>query len=240
MYAVILAGGFGTRLRSAVSDVPKPLAPVGGRPFIAWMIDFLAREGVSGVTLSVHHEWRKIRDYFSAHPAALPVEYAVEETPLGTGGAMGYALSGYKGKGPVLVLNGDSFVRADYRALYRQHQKSGASLTMVLRAVPDTGRYGRVVEEEGVITAFAGGEPGRPGLINAGVYVMQPDIFLKNPMPQAFSFERDFLPSRIAALKPRSFHAGDYFIDIGIPEDYVRACRELPDIFICGSAASGF
>ncbi len=231
MHAIILAGGFGTRLRSAVSDVPKPLAPIWDRPFIAWLIGFLAKEGVSGVTLSVHHDWQKIRDYFAVNPSRLPVDYAVEETPLGTGGAIAYALAKLKGTGSVMVLNGDSFVRADYRALYRQHQRSGTSLTMVLREVPDTGRYGRVIEKDGIITSFASGEPGRVGLINAGVYVMQADLFLKHPMSPTFSFEQDFLPPRVASLRPHSFRADDYFIDIGIPADYVRACRELPDVF---------
>jgi D-glycero-alpha-D-manno-heptose 1-phosphate guanylyltransferase len=196
------------------------------------MVGFLAREGFSGVTLSVYHDWQKIRDYFAANPAKLSLDYAVEETPLGTGGAMAYALAKINSERPVVVLNGDSFVRADYRALYRQHQKNDATLTMALREVPDTGRYGRVIEKDGIIISFAGGEPGRAGLINAGVYVMQPDLFLKHPMPAAFSFEQDFLPSRMAALKPRSFRADDYFIDIGIPEDYARACRELPSIMV--------
>jgi len=231
MHAIILAGGFGTRLRSVISDVPKPLAPIDDRPFIARMINFLADKDVSSVTLSVHHDWQKIRDYFAKHPASLPIDYAIEKTPLGTGGAIAFSLSKYSGKDPVMVLNGDSFVRVDYQALYRQHQQSGAILTMVLREVPDTGRYGRVLEKGGIITSFAPGEPGKPGMINAGVYVIQPGLFVQNPMPAAtFSFEQDFLPTRISVLKPASFHADDYFIDIGIPADYDRACRELPGI----------
>jgi len=127
----------------------------------------------------------------------------------------------------VLVLNGDSFVHVDYKALYEQHKTSGAKLTMVLREVSDTGRYGRVLVKDGVITSFAAGEAGKPGLINAGVYVMQPDLFSGAKMPEAFSFEQDFLPPGVAELKPRVFRVDDYFIDIGIPEDYERACREL-------------
>lgn len=233
MHAIILAGGFGTRLRSAVSDVPKPLAPINGRPFIARLVDFLGRKGFKTATLSVHHDWEKIRDYFSTHSAAIPVDYAVEKEPLGTGGAIAYALSHYKGSNPVVVLNGDSFIRVDYSALYKHHSNSGSPLTMVLREVEDTGRYGRVLDKDGIINAFAPGEPGRAGYINAGVYVMQPDLFEKNPMPtQTFSFEQDFLPVRILELQPRSFRVNDYFIDIGIPADYDRACVELPDILV--------
>lgn len=229
MHAVILAGGFGTRLRSVVSDVPKPLAPVQGRPFLDWLIAVLARQGVNGVTLSVHHQWEKIRDYFTANPAAVPVDWVVEETPLGTGGAMRYVLAQKEIQEPVLVLNGDSYVRADCRALYAQHQDGNEQFSMVLREVADSGRYGTVQVQEGVVTSFGKGQEGKPGLINAGVYVVSPGIF-NEPLPEAFSFEQDFLPPRLAALKPKAFIADGYFIDIGIPDDYARAQRELPEI----------
>jgi D-glycero-alpha-D-manno-heptose 1-phosphate guanylyltransferase len=227
MHAIILAGGFGTRLRSVVSEVPKPLALIGNRPFLALLIEVLARQGVTGITLSVHHDWEKIRDYFTANPASVPISYAVEKAPLGTGGAMAYALKSHAGAAPVLVLNGDSFIRVDYKALYAQHGKKQARLSIVLREVGDTGRYGKVEVKNGIVTAFGEGGAGEPGLINAGVYVMHPQLFAEK-LPEAFSFERDFIPSRLAALKPLSFRADDYFIDIGIPEDYTRACRELP------------
>lgn len=230
MHAIILAGGFGTRLRSKVSDVPKPLAPIATKPFLAWLLEHLAQNGFKSATLSVHFDWQKIRDYFATHPAPIPVGFAVEEKPLGTGGAIVYALAESKVKEPSVVLNGDTFVQVDYRALYAQHRKSGTPLTMTLRALSDTGRYGRVIEKDGIITAFTPGEPGKSGLINAGVYVVNPDLFLGKNLPAVFSFEQDFLPSRIAGIHPRSFLAEDYFIDIGIPDDYERACRELPGI----------
>jgi D-glycero-alpha-D-manno-heptose 1-phosphate guanylyltransferase len=228
MHAIILAGGFGTRLRSAVSDVPKPLAPIGGRPFLALLIDVLAKQGVGSVTLSVHHQWEKIRDYFAANPAPVSIAYAVEEKPLGTGGAMAFALKAYRSDIPVLVLNGDSFVRVDYRVLNAQHKEKNSRLTIALREVPDTGRYGRVETKDGIITSFGDGGAGEKGLINAGVYVMHPRLFEEPGLPEAFSFEKDFIPPRLASIRPQSFRADDYFIDIGIPDDYARACRELP------------
>lgn len=233
MHAVILAGGFGTRLRSVVSDVPKPLAPIGDKPFLAWMIELLAASDFTSVTLSVYHDWQKIQGFFASRPPVIPVDYAIEETPLGTGGAIAYALSHYKGRDPVIVLNGDSFIKVNYRDLYKHHLKNGAPLTMTLRHVEDSGRYGRIIEKEGVITSFAAGETGKDGYINAGVYVMRPDLFTGQNMPAAFSFEQDFLPLRVAELKPTAFHGNDYFIDIGIPSDYARACKELPEIFQC-------
>lgn len=229
MKAIILAGGFGTRLRFVVSDVPKPLASIAGRPFLAWLIDSLAAQGVTHVTLSVHHQWEKIRDYFTANPFPVPIEYAVEPTALGTGGAMKFALG--TSTEPTLVLNGDSYVKADIRALYKQHLENNAALSMVLRKVPDSGRYGTVETQGDIITAFGEGKAGESGLINAGVYVLNPALFQEN-LPEAFSFERDYLPPRLGTLKPRAFIAEDYFIDIGIPEDYARAQVELPALFI--------
>lgn len=239
MHAIILAGGFGTRLRSVVSDVPKPLAPIKDRPFMAWLCDVLIAQGVTGITFSVHHQWEKIRDYFDANPPAVPVNYAVEDKPLGTGGAIAFAMKQAAPEAPVLVLNGDTFVSVDYKKLYAQHLSHRAQMSMVLRAVPDTGRYGDVVTENGVVTAFKPGTAGKAGYINAGVYVLSPGIFAAHAMPEAFSFEQDFMPSKVAALAPRSFMAEDYFIDIGIPEDYARACLELPDIITKNTHAPG-
>ena len=230
MKAIILAGGFGTRLRSVVSDIPKPLAPIENRPFLVWLIDALAAQGVTEVTLSLHHQWEKIRDYFGANPASIPVDLVVEHEPLGTGGAMRYVLAQKPTKEPVLVLNGDSYVRADIKAFYAQHIALKAQLSMVLRAVPDSGRYGTVEVQNGIITTFGDGKTGVHGLINAGVYVITPELFAEK-LPQAFSFERDFLPPRLSTIRPRAFMAEEYFIDIGIPEDYERAQSELPGEF---------
>jgi D-glycero-alpha-D-manno-heptose 1-phosphate guanylyltransferase len=226
MHAIILAGGFGTRLRSVVADVPKPLADVAGRPFLVWLIEALAAQGVTGVTLSVHHQWEKIREYFERFPPSLPVDYAVEKIPLGTGGAMAFALQGRTD--PVLVLNGDTFVQVDYRAFYAQHCRNNATLSMVLREVPDTGRYGEVTTRGNLITGFTSGQDGKPGLINAGIYALSPLLFQNYSMPETFSFERDFVPQHVEALAPQSFIADAYFIDIGIPEDYARAQTEIP------------
>jgi D-glycero-alpha-D-manno-heptose 1-phosphate guanylyltransferase len=232
MHAIILAGGFGTRLRSVVSDVPKPLAPIAGRPFLAWLIDSLEAQGVSSVTLSVYHEWEKIRDYFAANPASLPISYAVEEKPLGTGGAIAFAMRQHASDTSVLVLNGDTFVKADLSGLYQMHNASSANMSIVLREVPDSGRYGRVITEQSVVTSFKQGLPGEPGYINAGIYVLSPDIFEGYRMPEAFSFEQDFMQVHVKSLKPASFVADEYFIDIGVPDDYAKACTQLPDIIV--------
>lgn len=238
MHAIILAGGFGTRLRHVVADVPKPMAPVAGKPFLVWQMEYLAAQGVTSATLSVHHQWEKIRDYFAANPAPFPIAFAVEKTSLGTGGAMVFALE-HDNSSPhlnpppagegIIILNGDTFVRLDLRAMMAQHRAGGASLTMALRQVADSSRYGRVKVQNGIITAFQQGLPGETGLINAGVYIVSPRLFAGRALPPAFSFERDFVPPYLDELRPQAFIASDYFIDIGIPDDYARACRELPE-----------
>lgn len=230
MHAIILAGGFGTRLQSVVADVPKPLAPIAGKPFLVWLMQAMMKDGVTGFTLSVHHQWEKIRDYFDANPIGVPVDYAVEEAPLGTGGAIAYALAHCKATAPVIVVNGDTFVGVDYKAIYDNHIQSGAKLTMVLRHLPDTSRYGVIVTEGSTITSFAKGEAGTPGLINAGIYIVSPDLFVPYGLPPAFSFEQDFLLPNVKKLRPNSVLARDYFIDIGVPEDYARAQAELPKL----------
>ena len=232
MRAIILAGGFGSRLQSVVADVPKPLAPVAGKPFLAWLIEALHAGGIEEITLSVHHQWEKIRDYFDRHPAPVALHYVVEKAPLGTGGAMAYALKAVPGA-PVIVANGDTFVKVGYRRLYAHHMKNKARLTMVLREVTDTGRYGEVTVENGIVTGFQAGRAGKPGLINAGIYVIDPALFMPFALPQAFSFEQDFLTKHVGEVKPQAFIADDYFIDIGIPEDYARAGRELPEAIAC-------
>lgn len=228
MHAIILAGGFGTRLKPVVADVPKPLAPVAGKPFLAWLIDALAAGGVTRATLSVYHEWEKIKQWFDAHGAPVAIDYAVEPSPLGTGGAILYALKHSGASQPAIIVNGDTFVEVDFCELYDHHLQSASPLTMVLRHVADTGRYGQIMVKEGIITSFAPGKPGKEGLINAGIYVVAPDLFDGFRLGEAFSFEADFLPAHLASLAPKAYIADDYFIDIGIPEDYARAQTDLP------------
>jgi D-glycero-alpha-D-manno-heptose 1-phosphate guanylyltransferase len=230
MHAVLLAGGFGTRLRSHIADVPKPLAPIAGKPFIAWLIHSLIQQGVTAITLSLHHEWQKIQDYFNANPLSITLNYAVEDEALGTGGAMAYALQQYPTREPTLVLNGDSYMQVNIAELYSQHTKTNAQITLVTREVADTGRYGKITEKSGILTDFTQGKIGEPGLINTGIYVLDPQLFLANPMQKAFSFEHDFLPMYLSQNPIHSFKVEGYFIDIGLPEDYERARKELPDV----------
>lgn len=233
MDAIILAGGFGTRLQSVVKDVPKPMAPMGeaagNRPFLSLQLEYLKKQGITRAILATHHMHDAIESFLGLGHAGIPIVYAFEESPLYSGGAIVNAMHKANLTKPFLVVNGDTFVEADYRNLYTTHLRSGAPVTMLLRHIPDTSRSG-VVELTGTtITRFGErGASGQPGFINAGVWAMNPEILAAYPLGHAFSFEKDFLQPNIPhALQPQGMVTDGYFIDIGVPEDYARAQTEL-------------
>lgn len=227
MQAIILLGGFGTRLQSVLVDVPKPMAPIQGRPFLSYLLDYLQIQGFDSVIFSVHHLYEKIQSYFGNHYQRMHIKYAIEEKPLGTGGAIAHSFRFLSADEPVFVLNGDTFLRLDYQKMYEQHLNYMPLLSIALRAVDAVSRYGKVLVENHRVTAFKEkGEEGS-GLINAGVYLLQPNLFSSFELPDQFSFETDFLLPHLKALAPLAFPCYDYFIDIGIPEDLARAQAEL-------------
>lgn len=221
--AVILAGGLGTRLRGAVPDLPKPMAPVAGRPFLSWLLDHLAGHGVRRAVLSVGYRREAIMDRFGSRHGALALDYAVEETPLGTGGGIALGLAQIEGPA-AFVLNGDTFLDLDYRHF---DVAAGASSTMAiaLRRIDEADRYGAAIVQDGRVVGFAARAGGGPGRINAGVYRLPRDLFSRFEMPAAFSFERDFLEVHAAALKPLAYDCDGMFIDIGVPEAWRQAQR---------------
>ncbi|WP_298069269.1 sugar phosphate nucleotidyltransferase [uncultured Mailhella sp.] len=224
MKTVVLAGGLGTRLRQAVRDVPKPMADIGGTPFLALLLENLRAYGADTFILCVSHLRHVIREYFGESFHGVPVRYSEEETPLGTGGAVKQALRQF-GLDEALVVNGDTFVQARYDRFWADC--AGEPLAVLLKAVDDAGRYGSVETRGGRIVAFREKSETGAGLVNAGVYRVQAGLF--RDMPRRFSLEKDLLEPKIAELCPRCFLAEDYFIDIGVPESYARACRELPE-----------
>ena len=222
MEAVILAGGLGTRLRSMVPDLPKPMAPVGGKPFLAWVLEDLHQQGIRRAVLAVGYRWESIRDYFGTAHAGLALNYSVEADPLGTGGAIRQALDMCSAE-HVFVVNGDTYLKLDYAAMMQAHLAAGVPLTLSACALNDVGRYGALEIRDGRVTGFL--EKGRQGSgrINGGIYVMQRGLFGGSNMPEKFSFETDFLMPRIGDLTPLAYPVENTFIDIGVPEDYVRA-----------------
>lgn len=220
--AVVLAGGLGVRLREAVPDLPKPMAPVAGRPFLAWLLERLERQGVRHAVLAVGYRAEAIERHFGRAFGALRLSYAHEREPLGTGGALRQALR-LIGAFPALALNGDSLVDLDLVAMRATHEAAGVPLTMALAQVEDAGRYGRVVVRDGRVVAFEAKGRAGPGAINAGVYMVEAGLLDDPALGERFSFEKDFLEPRVAALPIAAHLAGGGFIDIGVPADYRRA-----------------
>lgn len=221
MEAIVLAGGFGTRLRQVVTDVPKPMAPIAGRPFLEILLGSLARKGFTRVVLSLGFMAEKISDHFGARFAGMDIAYVVEDTPLGTGGAIRLALDACT-QDYVFVFNGDTYLDLEVDLLERQWQAMQNTI-VVGRQVPDTTRYGRLVVDGGRITCFAEKGIAGPGLINAGCYVLATDALAQFPVNQPYSIETDHLVPEVARATVEVFVTQGLFIDIGIPEDYARA-----------------
>lgn len=223
--AIILAGGFGTRLQAVVSDVPKPMAPVNQEPFLNFIFKYLKHYGINHVVLSTGYLADKISDYYQSEFEGIKISYTKEETPLGTGGGIRLAMEKCHTKN-VLVLNGDSFFDVNLNQYYNQHCTFKSDCSLALRKVENAARYGTIkLGDMGVIKAFRekDGEE-KQGLINGGVYVLNRELFLKKTKTnEAFSIEKDFFETRINELNIFGFEYQGYFIDIGIPEDYSKA-----------------
>lgn len=221
MEAIVLAGGFGTRLRQVVADVPKPMAPIAGRPFLEILLGSLAQKGFSQVVLSLGFMAEKISGHFGPRFAGLDLAYVVEDTPLGTGGATRLAAAACI-QDHVFVFNGDTYLDLEVELLERQWQAKRHPI-VVGRQVPDTMRYGRLVVDGNRITSFAEKGITGPGLINAGCYVLATDALARFPLNHSFSIETDYLVPEVARATVEVFVTEGMFIDIGIPEDYARA-----------------
>jgi D-glycero-alpha-D-manno-heptose 1-phosphate guanylyltransferase len=221
--AVVLAGGFGTRLRAVVSDVPKPMAPIGGEPFLALLMAHLARNGFERVVLSVGYLADAIVGHFGASWRGMQVDYAREEVPLGTGGAIRAALARCTAD-HVHVFNGDTYLGLDCAVTEALWQATRTPI-IVAREVPDTARYGRLeVDAAGRVTGFLEkAESGGPGWINAGCYVLPRVIAAEFPPDDPFSFETGYLREAVARRPVLACPTDAEFIDIGTPEDYARA-----------------
>jgi D-glycero-alpha-D-manno-heptose 1-phosphate guanylyltransferase len=230
MEAIVLAGGLGTRLRSVVSEVPKCMAPVGGRPFLEYLLNILKSAGVSRVIFSVGYLREAVIGWVEEHDFPFECTFAVEEEPLGTGGGIMNALAKAR-EDDVLVLNGDTFFNADLRRFMAEHIRGGATVSLALKPMTDFDRYGKVsVGADGKVLEFAEKRPCRKGLINGGIYALkrQSDIFRN--LPKKFSFEEELLKPLSAAEMVKGYSFDSYFIDIGIPADYSRAQKELPEV----------
>ena len=224
--AIVLVGGLGTRLRSVVSDLPKPLAPVAGRPFIAHLLDQLAAAGLRRVILATGYLAEQVERTIGSRWSGMEIAYSCEPAPLGTGGAIRLAASKLHGDGAHLA-NGDTFLRYDPRALERVVRDVRVPLGMALASVADVGRYGAVQLRDGRVVAFSEKGGHGPGLINAGSYFITPEGLAALPADESYSFETRVLQPLAAEGKVAATSATEDFIDIGVPEDYARAQQLL-------------
>lgn len=225
--AVVLAGGYGTRLREVVADVPKPMAPIRGRPFLEVQLSLLAANGFGHVVLAVGYMGDKIVAHFGRRFRDVDISYTVEDAPLGTGGAIELALRRCRGDG-VFVMNGDTYLDLEYDAVHRLWQDSRRGV-IVGRRVPDTARYGRLEVEDGLARGMSEKGAAGPGIINAGCYCLSRDQVAEAGLAAPFSFETDFLMRRLPIRPLDLFVTAGLFIDIGVPEDFHRAQDLLAD-----------
>lgn len=223
--AIVLAGGFGTRLREVVPDLPKAMAPVAGRPFLEILLRALAAKNFSKVVLSLGFMAEKIAHHFGDHFAGMTLAYTVEEQPLGTGGAARLAMTQCV-QDCVFVFNGDTFLDLEVQVLEEQW-KAVRHPVIVARQVPDTARYGRLLVHDGLVKGFAEKGIRGPGLINAGCYVFSRCQLNEFELNRPFSLESDFLVTAVQTIPVDVFVTNGHFIDIGVPEDYRRAQIEL-------------
>lgn len=229
--AVILAGGFGTRLSHVVSDVPKPMAPVYGRPFLCYLLDRLADAGIQRVVLATGYMHEVIETYFGTMYRGLEIIYSNEDQPLFTGGAIRQAAEKIQSE-DFVVLNGDTLFDIDFQQLYDFHTSHDAHLSIALRRVEDTGRYGAVTCENDRIVAFLEKtESQGAGDINGGIYAIKRTWLLNQSLPTKFSFEKELMQPLAGDPHFYGLSFNDYFIDIGVPEDYFRAQQEFKTLF---------
>jgi len=232
MEAIILAGGFGTRLKSVVSDVPKPMAPIQDKPFLAYLLTFLAKHGISRFVLSVGYMHEKIVDYFGDFYQNIPITYIIEKEALGTGGAIKRALANTKND-TSLVYNGDTFFKLSPKHLFHFHQESKADVSVALKKIDRPNRYGTIkMQDNKVVNFYEKITDLKDGLINCGIYCINKNVFHSTALKNKFSFEKDFLEKQLNKKNICGLKHQEYFIDIGIPEDYEKAQSELPQYTI--------
>ncbi len=226
MEAIVLAGGLGTRLASRLHGLPKPMAPIAGRPFLEILLTQLRRSGCARVLLSVGHQHTVIQEHFGAAFHGMAIDYVIESVSLGTGGAIRLALAQAREES-VLVLNGDTFLDADYAAMLGFHTLEGATVTLAVVHRDDVSRYGSVTIEGQRIAGFQEKGSSGPGWISAGTYAVARNLAWPSALPEKFSIERDFFVPEVAGLRPAAYKVDGFFLDIGIPEDLDRAQMEL-------------
>lgn len=239
MEGIVLAGGFGTRLRAVVADVPKCLAPVAGKPFLAYLLASLERAGFDHIILSLGYKYELVERWLSTFPTRMRVDCVVESEPLGTGGAVKFATQ-QATEADVFILNGDTFFEVDYTEMAAWHRKTGAEATLALRKMTDFDRYG-IVETDGEarrIVGFREKAPCAEGWINGGTYLVRREAL--QVLPDRCSLEKAYFETHYNTAVFTGYLSDGYFIDLGIPEDYARIQEDFRDCPAAGAPQRRF
>jgi len=231
MTAAILAGGLGTRLRPALDDRPKVLAPVSGRPFVTYLLDMLRAASVRRAVLLTGYKGEQVKSALGEYYQGMSLIYSAEASPLGTGGALRAALPQLDSS-TILLLNGDSYCGLDLDAFAGFHRRRGADVSMALTRVDDAARYGRVeTTAQGRVTAFAEKQAASgPGWINAGVYLLERGLIEEIPTGRLVSLERETLPSWIESKTVYGHRRARPFLDVGTPESFLTAAAFIQKV----------
>ncbi|HEV8284120.1 MAG TPA: HAD-IIIA family hydrolase [Chitinophagaceae bacterium] len=228
--AIVLAGGLGTRLRDAVPDLPKCMAPVADQPFLKHVIRYLFSQGIEKFIFSLGYKHEIIQKFLEDQFPTLNYQCSIEKEPLGTGGAIQLACKRVV-EDNVVVVNGDSLFKADIHKASLFHVENNAECTLMLKPMENFDRYGVVeLDNDGSVRSFKEKRFFKHGDINAGIYILNIESFLDKGFPERFSFEKDYLEKYYPEKKIFGVIHDNYFIDIGIPEDYKRAQEELKQI----------
>jgi D-glycero-alpha-D-manno-heptose 1-phosphate guanylyltransferase len=229
MEAIILAGGLGTRLRSVVKDQPKALAALGHFPFLYYLIKYLRNEGIERFVFSLGYLHEQIEEFLQKYFPDLDYAVVIEETPLGTGGAIKLCLHEVKCE-EVLLVNADTFFEVNIRQLQQYFKDRNADCVIALTPMHNFDRYGVVrLDERSGVLEFVEKRQTEYGLINTGLIFLNKKKFeeLMSGETGAFSFEKDVIEPNISSLNIYGMSQEGFFIDIGIPEDYAKANEKL-------------
>lgn len=231
MEAIILAGGLGTRLQGVIGATPKCMAPVNGRPFLAYLFEYLSQQRCTRAILSLGFKNNVVIDWLEDQEMLFEVDCVIENEPLGTGGGILAAIEEAV-TDDVVVLNGDTMFKVDLREQMNFHRSHNAATTLALKKMHQFDRYGIVnVDGSSVIASFEEKQYREEGLINGGIYIIDRAAFLDKKLPAKFSFEKDYLERFTSERKFYGYQSDSYFIDIGIPADYEQAAIDFKTIF---------
>tara|TARA_B100001250_G_scaffold347273_1_gene317447 strand:+ start:886 stop:1593 length:708 start_codon:yes stop_codon:yes gene_type:complete len=217
--AIILAGGLGTRLRNTINNVPKPMAPIDGKPFLYYLLKYLEKNKIRHVLLSVGYKKEIISEYFGNRFKSIEIKYSEESSPLGTGGAIARGLNKLSSK-RTFIINGDTYFNISLKSLENMHNKKNSSVTIAVKKITEPDRYDCVSFNSGSKIIGFNNKNSLTKYINGGISIVDIDKFNQFRLPRKFSFESDFLFKYYKKENFYTYKSKAYFIDIGIPESY--------------------